>query len=151
MRRGEPIKEGGEIIGNRTKCKVVKNKVAPPFKTAEFDILYGQGVSKLGEIVDTAVEFDIVKKSGSWFSYNDMKIGQGRDKVLDYLKSNPDICNEIEGKIREEFAKNSTLLDSLTEDDEEGIEAPEGAEKPAKKPVSDDEDDYAEFAPEDIE
>lgn len=151
VRRGEPIKEGGEIIGNRTKCKVVKNKVAPPFKTAEFDILYGQGVSKLGEIVDTAVEFDIVKKSGSWFSYNDMKIGQGRDKVLDYLKSNPDICNEIEGKIREEFAKNSTLLDSLTEDDEEGIEAPEGAEKPAKKPVSDDEDDYAEFAPEDIE
>lgn len=151
VRRGEPIKEGGEIIGNRTKCKVVKNKVAPPFKTAEFDILYGQGVSKLGEIVDTAVEFDIVKKSGSWFSYNDMKIGQGRDKVLDYLKSNPDICNEIEGKIREEFAKNSTLLDSLNEDDEEGIEAAEGTEKPAKKPVSDDEDDYAEFAPEDIE
>ena len=95
VRRGEPIKDGGEIIGNRTKCKVVKNKVAPPFKTAEFDILYGQGVSKMGEIVDTAVEFEIVKKSGSWFSYNDMKIGQGRDKVLDYLKNNADICAEI--------------------------------------------------------
>lgn len=95
VRRGEPIKDGGEIIGNRTKCKVVKNKVAPPFKTAEFDILYGQGVSKMGEIVDTAVDFDIIKKSGSWFSYNDMKIGQGREKVLDYLKNNPDICNEI--------------------------------------------------------
>ena len=163
VRRGEPIKEGGEIIGNRTKCKVVKNKVAPPFKTAEFDILYGQGVSKLGEIVDTAVEFEIVKKSGSWFSYNDMKIGQGRDKVLDYLKTNPDICNEIEAKIREEFSKNSSLLDSLTSDDEEeGIEiSGEGAEKsgdkPAKKsapkkPEADsDEDDYAEFSPEDIE
>lgn len=156
VRRGEPIKDGGEIIGNRTKCKVVKNKVAPPFKTAEFDILYGQGVSKMGEIVDTAVEFEIVKKSGSWFSYNDMKIGQGRDKVLEYLKSNADICAEIEKKIREEFSKNASLLDSLTSDDEEdGIPAEEGEaaeKKPAKKPAADsDEDDYAEFAPEDIE
>lgn len=159
VRRGEPIKDGGEIIGNRTKCKVVKNKVAPPFKTAEFDILYGQGVSKMGEIVDTAVEFEIVKKSGSWFSYNDMKIGQGRDKVLDYLKNNADICAEIEGKIREEFAKNSSLLDSLTEDDEESGEGAEvsadsadSAKKPAKKPAEDsDDDDYAEFSPEDIE
>lgn len=159
VRRGEPIKDGGEIIGNRTKCKVVKNKVAPPFKTAEFDILYGQGVSKMGEIVDTAVEFEIVKKSGSWFSYNDMKIGQGRDKVLDYLKNNADICAEIEGKIREEFAKNSSLLDSLTSDDEESgegaevsAESADSAKKPAKKPAEDsDDDDYAEFSPEDIE
>ena len=159
VRRGEPIKDGGEIIGNRTKCKVVKNKVAPPFKTAEFDILYGQGVSKMGEIVDTAVEFEIVKKSGSWFSYNDMKIGQGRDKVLDYLKNNADICAEIEGKTREEFAKNSSLLDSLTSDDEESGEGAEvsaegadSAKKPAKKPAEDsDDDDYAEFSPEDIE
>ena len=159
VRRGEPIKDGGELIGNRTKCKVVKNKVAPPFKTAEFDILYGQGVSKMGEIVDTAVEFEIVKKSGSWFSYNDMKIGQGRDKVLDYLKNNADICAEIEGKIREEFAKNSSLLDSLTSDDEESGEGAEvsaegadSAKKPAKKPAEDsDDDDYAEFSPEDIE
>lgn len=159
VRRGEPIKDGGEIIGNRTKCKVVKNKVAPPFKTAEFDILYGQGVSKMGEIVDTAVEFEIVKKSGSWFSYNDMKIGQGRDKVLDYLKNNADICAEIEGKIRDEFAKNSSLLDSLTADDEESgegtevsAESADSANKPAKKPAEDsDDDDYAEFSPEDIE
>lgn len=157
VRRGEPIKDGGEIIGNRTKCKVVKNKVAPPFKTAEFDILYGEGVSKMGEIVDTAVEFNIVKKSGSWFSYNDMKIGQGRDKVLEYLKANPDICNEIEKKIREEFAKNSALLDSLSSDDEdeggEDISAEESSgKKAAKKPEQDsDDDDYAEFSPEDIE
>ena len=155
VRRGEPIKDGGEIIGNRTKCKVVKNKVAPPFKTAEFDILYGQGVSKMGEIVDTAVEFEIVKKSGSWFSYNDMKIGQGRDKVLDYLKNNADICAEIEGKIREEFAKNSSLLDSLTADDEEsgeGAEVSAESADSAKKPAEDsDDDDYAEFSPEDIE
>ena len=151
VRRGEPIKDGGEIIGNRTKCKVVKNKVAPPFKTAEFDILYGQGVSKMGEIVDTAVEFEIVKKSGSWFSYNDMKIGQGRDKVLDYLKNNADICAEIEGKIREEFAKNSSLLDSLTADDEESGEGAEvsaegadSAKKPAKKPAEDSDDDREE-------
>lgn len=163
VRRGEPIKENGEIIGNRTKCKVVKNKVAPPFKTAEFDILYGQGVSKMGEIVDTAVEFDIIKKSGSWFSYNDMKIGQGRDKVLEYLKSNTDICAEIEGKIREEFSKKSTLLDDVSDDEEDSdteTEAEETAETPktrksrkkaAEAPVSDDDDDYAEFSPEDIE
>lgn len=153
VRRGEAIKDGGEIIGNRTKCKVVKNKVAPPFKTAEFDILYGQGVSKIGEIVDTAVEFNIVKKSGSWFSYNDMKIGQGREKVLDYLKTNADICDEIEKKVRDEFAKNSSLLDALMTDDEEDSAdgAAEGAEKPAKKPADDSEDDYAEFAPEDVE
>ena len=154
VRRGEPIKESGEIIGNRTKCKVVKNKVAPPFKTAEFDILYGEGVSKMGEIVDTAVEFNIVKKSGSWFSYNDMKIGQGRDKVLDYLKNNAEICDEIEKKIREEFAKNSSLLDSLSSGDDDDFEGAQGAEdgKPAeKKSDSSDDDDYAEFAPEDIE
>lgn len=153
VRRGEAIKDGGEIIGNRTKCKVVKNKVAPPFKTAEFDILYGQGVSKIGEIVDTAVEFNIVKKSGSWFSYNDMKIGQGREKVLDYLKTNADICDEIEKKVRDEFAKNSSLLDALMKDDEEDSAdgAAEGAEKPAKKSADDSEDDYAEFAPEDVE
>ncbi len=160
VRRGEPIKDGGEIIGNRTKCKVVKNKVAPPFKTAEFDILYGEGVSKMGEIVDTAVEFNIVKKSGSWFSYNDMKIGQGRDKVLDFLKSNAEICDEIEKKIREEFSKNSSLLDSLSSGDDDDFSGSADESAPQeeknsskkKKPAEEtDEDDYAEFAPEDIE
>lgn len=147
VRRGEPIKEGGEIIGNRTKCKVVKNKVAPPFKTAEFDMLFGEGVSKMGEIVDTAVEFDIIKKSGSWFSYDDMKIGQGRDKVKQYLIDNPAICDEIEQKVRDVFAKNANLL-SDDDDDEEGIPA----EKPAAKPAAaDDEDDYAEFSPEELD
>lgn len=145
VRRGEPLKDGADIIGNRTKCKVVKNKVAPPFKTAEFDILYGEGVSKMGEIVDTAVEFDVIKKSGSWFSYDDMKIGQGRDKVKQYLLENPAVCDEIEKKVREIFAKNTDLgLEPETED------APE--EKPAKKSAkASDDDDYAEFSPEDLE
>ncbi len=151
VRRGEPLKDGAEIIGNRTKCKVVKNKVAPPFKTAEFDILYGEGVSKMGEIVDTAVEFDIIKKSGSWFSYDDMKIGQGRDKVKQYLLDNPTICDEVEKKVRDVFAKNADLLAADPEDDDDDAE-----EKPAKKttsskPSSDDDDDYAEFSPEDLE
>jgi len=153
VRRGEPIKDGAEIIGNRTKCKVVKNKVAPPFKTAEFDMLYGEGVSKMGEIVDTAVEFDVIKKSGSWFSYDDMKIGQGRDKVKQYLIENPSVCDEVEKKIREIFAKNTSLLNS---DDEENTEASENAvkaEKPAKKSETkaSDDDDYAEFSPEELE
>lgn len=164
VRRGEAIKESGEIIGSRTKCKVVKNKVAPPFKTAEFDMLYGQGVSKLGEIVDTAVEFGFIKKSGSWFSYNDMKIGQGRDKVLDYLKTNTDICNEVEQKIREEFAKNSSLLatesDDENENDSDDFSDDEKAAKNSGKSSGDninaasdsgDDDDFAEFSTEDVE
>lgn len=149
VRRGEPIKENGEIIGNRTKCKVVKNKVAPPFKVAEFDMLFGEGVSKLGEIIDTAVEFDIIKKSGSWFSYDNMKIGQGREKVKVYLKENPQVCDEIEKKIREEFEKNTSLLAAMTSDDDDEGAPAEGA--PAKKPAADDEDDYAEFSPEELE
>lgn len=115
VRKGEPLKDGSEVIGSRVKCKVVKNKVAPPFKTAEFDMLFGEGISKLGEIIDCAIEFDIIKKSGSWFSYDDMKIGQGRDKVKDFLKENTDICNEIEEKIRAEFAKNADKFDEMEE------------------------------------
>lgn len=105
IRRIEQIKTGGEIIGNRTRAKVVKNKVAPPFKEAEFDIMYGQGISKEGEILDLAVSLDIVNKSGSWFSYNEMRLGQGRDKVKEYFKANPDLLNEIALKVRENASK----------------------------------------------
>ena len=95
VRRGEQIKNGSEVIGNRTKCKVVKNKVAPPFKECEFDIMYGKGISRVGEVLDMAVDLDIVKKGGAWFSYNDMKLGQGRDNAKEFLLNNPDIMGEI--------------------------------------------------------
>lgn len=101
IRRGEQIKDGTSAIGNRTTIKVVKNKVAPPFRTCEVEIIYGQGISHLGEIVDLATEMGLIEKSASWFSYNGEKIGQGREKVKDYLKNHEDICNEIEAKIRE--------------------------------------------------
>lgn len=101
IRRGEQIKDGTSAIGNRTTIKVVKNKVAPPFRTCEVEIIYGQGISHLGEIVDLATEMGLIEKSGSWFSYNGEKIGQGREKAKDYLKNHEDICNEIEAKIRE--------------------------------------------------
>lgn len=101
IRRSSQIKDGENVIGNRTKVKVVKNKVAPPFKTAEFDIMYGEGVSKTGEILDLAVEFDIVKKSGSWFSYGDTKLGQGRDAVKSLIKDNPELADELELKIKD--------------------------------------------------
>ncbi|PJA09096.1 MAG: recombinase RecA [Flavobacteriales bacterium CG_4_10_14_0_2_um_filter_32_8] len=101
IRRSSQIKEGEEVIGNRTKVKVVKNKVAPPFKKAEFDIFYGQGISKMGEIIDLAVDNDIIKKAGSWFSYGDTKLGQGRDAVVKILQDNPELMDEIEQKIIE--------------------------------------------------
>ena len=131
VRKGEPLKNGTEIIGSRVKCKVVKNKVAPPFKTAEFDMIFGEGISKIGEIIDCAVEFNIIKKSGSWFSYDDMKIGQGKDKVKDFLKENPQICEEIEKKVREEFEKRAS-----------GEEVPAAEEK---KPEEKSDDDFSEF------
>jgi recombination protein RecA len=100
IRRSSQIKDGDNVIGNRTKVKVVKNKVAPPFKIAEFDIMYGEGVSKTGEILDLAVEFEIVKKAGSWFSYGDTKLGQGRDAVKSLIKDNPELADELEIKIK---------------------------------------------------
>ncbi|MBU2060604.1 MAG: DNA recombination/repair protein RecA, partial [Bacteroidetes bacterium] len=101
IRRSTQIKDGDNVIGNRTKVKVVKNKVAPPFKIAEFDIMYGEGVSKTGEILDLAVEFEIVKKAGSWFSYGETKLGQGRDAVKSLIKDNPELAEELEVKIKE--------------------------------------------------
>ncbi len=101
IRRSSQIKDGENVIGNRTKVKVIKNKVAPPFKTAEFDIMYGEGVSKTGEIIDLAVEFEIIRKAGSWFSYGDTKLGQGRDAVKTLIKDNPELADELEQKIKE--------------------------------------------------
>lgn len=105
IRRVESLKQDGEVIGNRTRVKVVKNKVAPPFREAEFDIIYGKGISKEGNILDAAVNLDIVEKSGSWFSYNGDRIGQGRENVKDYLAKNPKVAEEIEGKIRANYEK----------------------------------------------
>ena len=99
------IKEGGNIIGNKTRVKVVKNKVAPPFREAFFDIYYGQGISKWGELVDLAVQLDIVQKSGSWFSMGDERIGQGKDSVKTFLQANPDVAEQVEAKVRENMGK----------------------------------------------
>lgn len=116
VRRGEVIKNGTELIGNKTKVKVVKNKVAPPFKTAEFDILYGEGISKEGNILDFAVENNIIKKSGAWFSYNGEKIGQGRDNVRKYMVENKEFTAEIDRQVRELLKNNSGYLTSEADD-----------------------------------
>lgn len=105
IRRMTQIKDGDEAVGNRVKVKVVKNKVAPPFRQAEFDIIFGQGISKMGEIIDMGVEYGIVQKSGSWFSYESNKLGQGRDAVKTLLGDNPEVAIEIEGKIRAKLAE----------------------------------------------
>jgi recombination protein RecA len=99
IRKSSPIKDGDNVIGNLVRVKVVKNKVAPPFRKAEFEILFGEGISKIGEIIDLAVEYDIIKKSGSWFSYGDSKLAQGRDATKQLLKDNPELCEELEEKI----------------------------------------------------
>ena len=107
IRRSTQIKDGENVLGNRTKVKIVKNKVAPPFKTAEFDIMYGEGISKTGEILDLAVEFEIIKKAGSWFSYGDTKLGQGRDAVKALIKDNPELADELEEKIKAKIKENN--------------------------------------------
>ena len=106
IRKSSAIKDGDEIIGNLTKVKVVKNKVAPPFRKAEFEIMFGEGISKVGEIIDLGVEFGILKKSGSWFSYNDTKLGQGREAVKSLLRDNPELCEELEGIIKQHLNEN---------------------------------------------
>ena len=107
IRKSTQIKDGENVIGNRTKVKIVKNKVAPPFRTAEFDVMYGEGISKVGEVLDLAVEFEIIKKSGSWFSYGETKLGQGRDAVKSLIKDNPELMDELEQKIKETIKENN--------------------------------------------
>ena len=128
VRRVESIKEGGNVVGNKTRVKVVKNKVAPPFREAYFDIMYGEGISKWGELVDLAVQMDIVQKSGSWFSMGDERIGQGKDSVKAFLQANPDIAEEVEAKVREKLLNASG--------------APKAAAKAAERPVAVSADDF---------
>ncbi|WP_198434663.1 recombinase RecA [Aerococcus mictus] len=123
VRRGERIKSGQDIIGNRTKIKVVKNKVAPPFKVAEVDIMYGQGISQAGELVDLAADMDIIKKSGSWYSYGDDRIGQGRENAKLYLTENPEIFKEIDSKVRAEYGFGPAVEDDDSEDETTNEEA----------------------------
>jgi recombination protein RecA len=103
VRRIESLKQGGEVVGNRTRIKVVKNKIAPPFKEAEFDIMFGRGISREGDILDLAAESGIINKSGAWFAYNDAKIGQGRENAKQFLLDNPSICEEVEVKVRDKY------------------------------------------------
>ena len=124
VRRVESLRNGGEVIGNHTRVKVVKNKVAPPFREAEFDIMYGEGISKEGCIIDLAVDKDIMEKSGSWFAYNGQKIGQGKDNAKTYLKEHPEMRDEIEEKIRaslsgKEAPEESVAADNSDDDEEE--------------------------------
>ena len=154
VRKGEAIKGNSEVLGNRTKCKIVKNKVAPPFKECEFDLLFGQGVSRTGEVIDLAAELDIVKKSGAWYSYKDNKIGQGREAAKDYLKNNPEVMKEIEEQV---IAKSEELvLSSKGSKKNADIQAAAAAAmKPApdvpKTPLPDvdidADDDFEEFTP----
>ena len=119
VRKAEPLKNGNDIYGNRVRCKVVKNKVAPPFKTAEFDILYGKGISRSGEIIDYAISLDIVQKSGSWFSYNGERIGQGKDNVRKFIEGNPALLAELDAKIRAQKDNIANTIEEFELDDED--------------------------------
>ncbi len=122
IRKIETLKQGGDMVGNRARVKVVKNKIAPPFKEAEFDIMFGKGISKEGDILDLAVKENIVEKSGAWFAYNNVKIGQGRENAKIYFQDNPAVCLEVENKVRIKYGLH-----------EEGSIAPESAGSSATK------------------
>lgn len=133
VRRIESLKQSGEVIGNRTRVKVVKNKIAPPFKEAEFDIMFGQGISTAGDILDLAAQNNIIVKSGAWYAYNDAKIGQGRENAKQYLRDNPEICAEIEHKVREHYGiKEADEAVSAQEESREAKESASRAGRPKK-------------------
>jgi recombination protein RecA len=154
VRKGEPIKDGAEVIGSRTRVKVVKNKVAPPFRECEFDMMYGRGISRVGEVLDLAVELDIIHKSGSWFSYGERKLGQGRDAVKLLLENDPDFAREVERKIMEQReavmlvskkSKKDAKINSAKEKAQQAV-----ADTGAALAAADDADDnFEEFTPED--
>ena len=153
VRKGEVIKSGNEIIGAETKCKIVKNKVAPPFKECHFDMMYGQGISRTGEVLDLAVELDIIKKGGSWFSYKDQKLGQGRDNVKELLKNDEALMKEIEEQI---LARKDEILNAPVKKDKKAKDAADDStsgEEITEKPASSDDiladidEDFEEFTP----
>ena len=125
IRRVTQIKEKDEIIGHETRCKVVKNKVAPPFKQVEFDIMYGEGISKAGELIDLGVKIGIIDKAGSWYAYGDERLGQGKENARQFLKNNSDIADDIEQKIRNSFSKKDVNLDEAVLDDEKNVQISE--------------------------
>ena len=138
VRRTAQIKDKDEAVGNETTVKVVKNKVAPPFRSAKFEIIYGEGISKIGEIIDLGVDLNIIEKSGSWYSYNSQRIGQGKENVKDYLKANPELLNEIETKIRANFsdplnANDEEVIKEINEESEGTAETADVSTKKKKK------------------
>lgn len=148
VRKGELLKNGSEPIGNRTRCKVVKNKVAPPFKEAEFDMIYGKGISRVGEVVDVATDLDIIHKSGAWFSYEGNKIGQGRENTKAYLLDNPDILKEIEDKVL--MNRDAVMMASKGSRKDAELSAAASAaasDSPRADVIVDPEDDFEEFTP----
>jgi recombination protein RecA len=160
VRKGEPIKDGTDIIGARTKCKVVKNKVAPPFKSCEFDMIFGKGISKDGEILDIATETGVTRKSGAWFYYGDERLGQGRENAKEFLSANPDVMSEIEQKVREQMAAGVSVGkagDGVPTDDDTDNGAP-GASHPTETPkkgkkktvIVEAEDNFEEFSPDEL-
>lgn len=133
VRRIESLKQSGEVMGNRTRVKVVKNKIAPPFKEAEFDIMFGEGISAVGDILDLAANENIIIKSGAWYAYNGNKIGQGRENAKQYLKDNPEVCNEIEGKVRAHFGLQGAPEETQTEQGEAESKTKAKSAKAAEK------------------
>lgn len=136
VRRVEALKQGGEVVGNHTRVKIVKNKVAPPFREAEFDIMFGQGISKEGDILDLAADLGIINKSGAWYAYNSEKIGQGRENAKNYLRENPLICDEVEAKVRAKYSLDETAeneADSKKSEDKKSEDKKADARKPEDK------------------